>query len=99
MPEVREALLDVFGAPGSAVRKNNDVFDLLRSAGPKDIPYFYLGCGAGDDFLAVNRKFAAELSSREFPYEYHETPGKHGWEYWDGALPDLLRAASKAMTK
>jgi enterochelin esterase-like enzyme len=47
--------------------------------------------------LPVNRAFVEKLSSPNIPYEYRETLGEHTWEYWDGALQPLLRAASRAM--
>jgi putative tributyrin esterase len=93
-PEFREQLLKVFGPQGSTVRADNNLFSLLQSVPPNGLPYFYLTCGSADDFLAVNRDFAAQLSSRGAVYEYHETFGAHAWDYWDRSLPDLLRAVA-----
>jgi putative tributyrin esterase len=97
-PDFRVQLLKVFGPPGSTVRADNNVFSLLQSTGTKDLPYFYLACGSADYFLPVNRDFVAQLSSRGAPYEYHETPGGHAWDYWDRSLPDLLRAVEDAVS-
>ena len=97
-PAFRAQLLKVFGPPGSAVRAENNAFSMLQSAGPKDLPYFYLACGNADDFLPVNRDFAAQLSSRGAPYEYHETVGEHAWDYWDRSVQDLLRAAASVIS-
>jgi putative tributyrin esterase len=97
-PEFRDQLLKVFGPPGSAVRANNNLFSLLQSATPKDLPYFYLACGSADDFLQVNREFVAQLSSRSTPYECHETPGVHGWDYGDRSAQDLLRAVADVVS-
>jgi putative tributyrin esterase len=96
-PEFRDQLLRVFGPPGSAVRADNNLFTLLQSTGAKDLPYFFLACGNADNFLAINRDFVAELSSRGAAYEYHETGGGHAWDYWDRSLPDLLRTATSAV--
>ena len=96
-PEFRDQLLKVFGPPGSAVRADNNLFSLVQSTNTKNPLYFYLACGSGDDFLPVNRDFAAQLSSRNAAYEYHETKGGHGWDYWDRSLPDLLRAAARVL--
>jgi putative tributyrin esterase len=93
-PAFRDQLLKLFGPPGSTVRADNNVFSLLQSASAKNLPYFYLACGSADDLLPVNRDFSAQLSSRGAPYEYHETPGGHDWDYWDRAVQDLLRAAA-----
>lgn len=97
-PEFRDQLLKVFGPPGSTVRTDNNLFSLFQSANTKDLPYFYLACGNADDFLQVNRDFAAQLSSRGAAYEYHETAGGHGWDYWDRAVPNLLRAAAGVLS-
>jgi putative tributyrin esterase len=97
-PEFRDQLRKVFGPPGSTVRADNNLFSLVQSPNTKDRLYFYLACGSGDDFLPVNRDFAAQLSSRSAAYEYHETEGGHGWDYWDRSLPDLLHAAARVLS-
>jgi S-formylglutathione hydrolase FrmB len=97
-PAFRDQLLKVFGAPGGATRADNNVFSMLQSASVQKLPYFYLACGTADDFLAVNRDFAAKLSARSAAYEYHETVGGHAWDYWDRSLPDLLRAVAGAVS-
>jgi S-formylglutathione hydrolase FrmB len=56
-----------------------------------------LGCGASDFFLDTNRAFVQQLSSRNLPYEYHETAGGHTWEYWDDAVRPLLQAVDHAL--
>jgi putative tributyrin esterase len=94
-PEFRAKLLEVFGNPGSKTRVENDVFLLLKGSG--DSPYFYLACGADDFFLSTNRAFTARLSNLKVPYEYHETPGGHTWEYWDSQLTPLLKAVERSL--
>jgi putative tributyrin esterase len=94
-PEFRAKLLEVFGNSGSATRKENDVLLLLKSS--REYPYFYLACGTDDSFLEANRAVAAELSMQKIPYEYHETPGGHTWEYWDAGLDPLLRAVARIL--
>jgi S-formylglutathione hydrolase FrmB len=97
-PEFRDQLLKVFGPPGSAVRADNNLFSLFQTTNTKDPVYFYLACGSGDDFLPVNREFAAQLSPRNVAYEYCETDGGDGWDYWDRSVPDVLRAAARVLT-
>jgi putative tributyrin esterase len=96
-PDFRAKLLEVFGGSQSHVRSENDVFQILKLSGSASYPYFYLACGTSDSFLPVNRAFVERLSSSNIPYEYHETSGGHTWEYWDGAVQPLLRAADRAM--
>ena len=90
MPEFRDGLLTVFGAAGHPNRARNDVFALAAHADPTALPYFYLDCGISDGFLQTNRDFAALLQKRGIPYEYHELPGAHEWEYWDSRLTTML---------
>jgi putative tributyrin esterase len=89
-PEFRAKLLEVFGKARNHARRENDVFQLLKTA--NDYPYFYLACGTEDFFLDTNSALAAQLSSQKVPYEYHETTGGHTWEYWDSALGPMLEA-------
>jgi hypothetical protein len=77
-PEFRDQLLKVFGPPGSAVRADNNLFFLFQGASPKDLPYLYLACGSADDFLQVNRDFAAQLSSRGAPMSITRLPADTG---------------------
>ena len=95
-PEFRNQLRQVFGNAGSATRTDNDVFLLLKSSRHR-YPYFYLACGSSDFFLGTNRALAARLSAQKIPYEYHETPGDHTWEYWDAGLTPLLQAVARAL--
>jgi len=89
-PEFRDGLRKVFGEAGNPVRAQNDVFVLLGNAELKDLPYFYLDCGSDDMFLGVDRKFVARLQQLKVPYEFHELPGGHDWNYWDGAIERFL---------
>jgi putative tributyrin esterase len=95
-PEFRIKLLEVFGPDGSRTRAENGVFTLLDHI-QSPYPYLYLACGTADSFLETNRALVRELSSRHIPYEYHETPGDHSWEYWDRNLSPLLQTASGAL--
>jgi putative tributyrin esterase len=92
-PEFSAKLLEVFGKAKNPIRRENDIFLLLKTA--HDDPYFYLACGTEDSFLDTNRALAAQLSSQKVPYEYHETSGGHAWEYWDSALGPMLQAVAR----
>lgn len=96
-PEFRAKLLEVFGNGGSEVRQQNDIFKLISAAPSNSVPYFYLACGTSDFFLETNRAFAQQLSSKKVAYEYHETAGGHGWDYWDRELAPLLLAVDRAL--
>jgi putative lysine transport system ATP-binding protein len=97
--EFRPSLLRAFGEDGSQLRSQNDIFALLNAPHQAAFPYFYLACGTADFFLATNRLLVAQLSARKMDYEYHETPGDHTWDYWDGALDELLVAVEDQLGK
>jgi len=97
-PEFRAKLVEIFGNEGSRERSENDIFLLLNSSHANSYPYFYLSCGTEDSFLDTNRAFVLQLASRKIAYEYHETPGGHTWDYWDGALQPMLEAARRVLS-
>lgn len=96
-PEFREKLLTVFGASENPFRRESDPFSLLSNPHQIPYPYFYLSCGTADLLLETNRAFVQQLSTKNIPYEYHETPGGHTWDYWDRALQPLLNAVQKRL--
>ncbi len=87
-PEYRDQLMKVFGARGSRTREDNDIFRLLVAS--RELPYLYLSCGTGDQFLGTNRRFVASLQANKLVYEYHEMPGQHTWAYWDQHIRGFL---------
>lgn len=80
----------IFGAPDSATRRESDVFLLAGNAATAGAPAIYVDCGESDRFLASNRKLVEILQRRGFTYEYHETAGAHGWDYWNGRITPVL---------
>jgi putative tributyrin esterase len=94
--DFRLNLQKVFGPHGSPTREQNDVFVLLAHADPAKLPYIYLDCGTSDVlFLFSNREFAARLQEPRVPYEFHEMPGAHTWDFWDTAILRFLNTLSK----
>lgn len=96
-PDLADDLNAAFGAAGSTTRRENDLFQLLAKANTKQLPYFYLDCGIGDEFCNVNRKLAATLRTIGARYEYHELPGEHSWEYWDRRISVALPMIDKML--
>lgn len=97
MPWLKPSTDTAFGALGSATRRDNDIYTLISTDNPTLQPYFFLQCGTKDPLLPSNRLAVAELSSRDFAYEYHELPGAHTWPFWDAALPVMLHVMSMHM--
>lgn len=95
-----ESLVRAFGEAGGATRFENDLLRLAREF-PEErrgaLPFLYLDCGLGDDWLEVNREFAATLTARRIAHEYRQRPGTHVWPYWDEQGREILRVASDAL--
>jgi putative tributyrin esterase len=90
MPDLRESTDRAFGPVGNTTRIDNNIYSLLAKAGQTGIPYLFLDCGSQDPLLPSNRKFVEDLSLKNVPYEYHEYPGAHTWEFWENSLPMML---------
>jgi len=90
---LRPMLTCVFGADSLAWRtvapeRLAAAIDTARA------PYIYMVSGIQDDLsirVASHRSFADVLRARGIHYEYHETPGKHSWDYWAREIGPLLR--------
>jgi putative tributyrin esterase len=56
-------------------------------------PYIYMVSGIQDDLanrVANHRSIADILRARGIHYEYHETPGRHSWDFWSREIGPLL---------
>jgi putative tributyrin esterase len=70
-----------------------DPFRLLPALDPEHAPYVYLVTGIQDQFggrLVLHRSFAQLLSIHAFHYEYHETPGRHNWDFWGREIRGVI---------
>lgn len=95
LPQLTPSLMDAFGPPNSATRRDNDMDALIAKAEPAKTPYLFLECGTADPLLALNRHVVAELSDRNFAYEYHELPGAHTWTFWDNSLVPMFETLAE----
>jgi putative tributyrin esterase len=87
----------IFGLGGSATRKANDPFDLIRSATAeriKSFPFLYVDCGTEDFLFPNNRDFVALLLEKNVPHEYRQLPGGHNWTYWGAQVQEFLELAN-----
>jgi putative tributyrin esterase len=99
LPDVRESTDRAYGPSASATRSSNNLFELLKRAQAAAMPYVYLQCGTEDVLLPSNRRFAAALTERKILHEYHEVPGDHTWEFWDNALPPMLKVIASHIVR
>ena len=70
-----------------------DPFRLLHSLDAGQTPYIYLVTGIQDEFagrLMYHRSLVEILSAHTLPYEYHETPGKHNWDFWAREIKGVI---------
>ena len=87
----------IFGTGAAANRRRieNDLMELalaLRRTRPQwPGPALYIDCGTEDFLYDANTRLRAFFREVDVPYEYHEWPGGHSWEYWSAHLPDQLR--------
>jgi len=89
---LKASLIATFGEAHS--RWNTyDPFRLLLELDPENAPYIYLVTGTQDEFtgrLVLHRSFVQLLSMHAFHYEYHETPGKHNWDFWGREIRGVI---------
>jgi putative tributyrin esterase len=95
--EALKKSLKLFGAVGSDMRKQNDVFELIKQLPANRIPslpFIYFDCGTEDTgVFPDNRELATLLIEKKIPHEYRELPGDHSWGYWDRQVQEVLRIA------
>lgn len=85
----------IFGSAESQTRRENDPFNLVKTANPETAPYFFLTCGDQEGLLPANREFAALLEERHFHHEFRTIPGSHDWNQWNSWLPVVFRSLSE----
>jgi putative tributyrin esterase len=77
----------IFGADGSASRRNADPFVLVKTADPAKTPYLYVTAGEQEPMREPIRRFAGVLQRQGFASEFHTKPGGHDWNEWDAQVP------------
>lgn len=97
---LKKPILAAFGAPENQTRKENDLFKIFGELPPEKIaasPFFYLDCGIEDQLklLEPNQRLAQILVARKIPHEFRQLPGKHGWDYWNRQVEEVLRLSDR----
>lgn len=77
---------------GDTVSDENDLFYLASTYKntPEKLPKIYMWCGESDFLLEHNRKFVAYTKELGLDVNYTETPGDHGWKWWDGQIKAFI---------
>lgn len=83
----------VWGPPGSPVRRRYDINSLITAgAAPRDLSvYADVGLDDHDRILSMNRDTARSLTSIGVHVEYHERPGGHDLDFLSRSLPFSLK--------
>lgn len=101
LPEfVKPSIARVYGAASSAVRRDNDIYRIVRELTPERVralPFLYLDCGTEDFLISNSRDFSALLIEKKVPHEFRELPGTHEWPYWDRQVQEVLRLAARSL--
>jgi S-formylglutathione hydrolase FrmB len=89
----------IFGPWGSATRRENDPFLLVRSADPVKTLFFFLTCGDHEGLLPANHRFANLLEQRHLHHEFHVVAGGHNWAQWNAQLDNCFSSLLKTLKK
>ena len=95
---IRRNLDSIFASQRS--RTEYDIFELYRNTRHDSSLYLYFAMGTQDgfrSFLPVHRMFTDSLRVAKIPYEYHELPGGHNWQFWDREIQPLLKRMREIM--
>lgn len=97
---IAPSLRTAFGTSGK-YDEEHDLFSLLRNSAKNSLPYFYVVIGTKDEFptfLPSNRSLTDSMRAYAVPYEYHETPGGHNWQFWDREIQPLFKRLQEIMS-
>lgn len=100
--QIGKSLDAIFGPSDSELRKENDVFGLVKALTPekiKELPFLYVDCGTEDFLYANNKDFAALLVEKKIPHEFRELPGAHNWTFWNSQVKEFLEVADERLKK
>ena len=87
------SLLKAYGSQPGPFWDDHDVFFLFKKLWAHPSPYVYLVIGNQDgyrDFVTAHHRLIDSLRVQNVAFEYHETPGIHGWKFWDKEIQPLL---------
>lgn len=74
------------------------VLNLIKKmpAETKNVVRWYIDCGDDDFLYEGNSLVHIAMRKAEIPHEFRVRDGRHSWEYWRSALPEVLDFVSQA---
>lgn len=74
------------------------VLNLIKKmpAETKNAVRWYIDCGDDDFLYEGNSLVHIAMRKEEIPHEFRVRDGRHSWEYWRSALPEVLDFVSQA---
>ena len=97
-PNVKNAVLSVFGEKNLAVLEANDLFKIIGDLPPEKItslPFIYAACGTEDFLIGQNRNFASLLFEKKIPHEFRQLPGRHDGVFAGPQTQEILRLSER----
>lgn len=92
---------DIFGDMSKLDGGPDDLFWLAEKLSKEDRPKpgVYAWCGTEDFLIEYNRKMSRHLTDLGYDFQYDETPGAHGWVFWEQRLWAMLEFAARYREK
>jgi putative tributyrin esterase len=85
----REPMMQATFGETDLTGTEHDLFHLLEDA-DRPLPATYIACGIDDPFYRDSVRFASAAAESGAAVTTAYRPGRHGWDYWDLAVRDLL---------
>jgi S-formylglutathione hydrolase FrmB len=77
-------------APSNLFVAAEQLMALSKLSNDVKVPMLYQECGTEDFLYSQNIAFRDLAQKLGMPYEYHERPGTHNWEFWNECIRKTL---------
>jgi len=89
-PEFKDTLVLIFGEEVH-IPDDEDLFCLAEKTNSAAVkPRIYMGVGTEDFLYEGNRQLKEKFEALDYDYTYRESPGVHGWAFWDEYIQYVL---------
>ncbi len=86
----RRSMITRIVGDGGMAGTDDDLFHLIETAVPANLPPLFLTCGQDDPLVDANRRFVQACSDRGVDLLSSFAPGTHEWGYWDAHIQQVL---------